>query len=218
MEHKIEEAIIDLAKTNLIDAKKDEENAQALIDDKIADELAESRNELAEIANKPTDAEIAIAKQNFDEAVTEFNNKTWELGTAEEAPKLATFLLKFISEDLVWIKNGFLGIVKLDEELRNTIKHRKEDEAISLGYHALVFLAYSINNFSGVGLKQAKKLAKFEKEYNMVFTTILEKQQESQDMIKEVQFKQDVWAAALQGFKLEREPAPTDEFESPVPE
>jgi len=211
MEKRINEAIEDLEKENLIDLMKEEEHINEVIADKIEKELSEARNELEVIANKPTDEDITIAKQIFDDSVVEFNSKIWEIGTVEEASSLGNFLLKFVNEDIVWIKNGFLGVVKLDEELRNTIKHRKDNEPLSLSYHALEFLAYSINNFSGVGLKQAKKLSKFDKEYNMIFAYVIAKQQEAHNMIKEVQFNQDVWAAALQGFKLEKEPVLTDE-------
>lgn len=188
--------------------------------------VAEAQEKLAEIAkdasiNKPTELEKLAAEKKFDEAAKEFNAKLFPIGTEEEATEVADFLLVFLDKFVYWTKNGWMGVLKLDEEIREFKKNYKEGP-YGLGYQALEFLFYALTNPGGSGLSSAKEIEKVAEMYGKLVEYTGKELETARAELKDIQFLQEEWNAMLQGFYLEREdgvaPEETESSEEPVRE
>lgn len=158
--------------------------------------------------NKPSKEEIEEARKEFEEESKKFSIKIWEIGLKEEVEEINLYINQFIKNRLFWTKNGWMGVLKLDEEIEEAYKVAKaSNDPLRIGYQALEFLYYSLSNPGGIGKEAA---IDFEAEYEMftkLFKYVEDTLNVAKDVLKEIQFLQDKWAAMAQGFYLEIEPA-----------
>jgi hypothetical protein len=54
-------------------------------------------------------------------------------------------LLSFIINRIFWTKNGWMGVIKLNEEIIETKKTLDSSKAFTLGYQALEFTFYALS-------------------------------------------------------------------------
>ena len=127
---------------------------------KEAQEKLEELKQTDSSINKPTEAEINAATAEFNETAAAFNGKKFEIGTSEQANKVYDFMIDFMENHVYWTKNGWMGVLKMHEELMEAKANRKEDEAFAIGYQALEFMFYALTNPGGSGLESAKAVEK----------------------------------------------------------
>ena len=163
--------------------------------------------------NKPTDEEVEEAQKKFQEASEEFGTKSWDIGEPESATEFTQYLSHFLRERVFWTQNGWMGVIKMQEELDDAEKFiaTNPESPLKLGYQALEFIFYSLQNPGGVGLESAKNFEGENELYAKVFDAVGSQIAEARKELKEIQFLQDQYAAMAQGFYLEVEPPPTDE-------
>ncbi len=156
--------------------------------------------------NKPSEEEIKQAKEEFDKGANDFSTKTWQIGAPEKSKEIIDYIKHFIEKRLFWTKNGWLGVVKLTEELNEAEKITNVTEGgLKLGYQAIEFLYYSLSNPAGIGLQTAKD---FEAEYELfadIFKAVETCLEDARKQLEEVQFLQEKWATMSQGYYIERE-------------
>ena len=159
---------------------------------------------------KPTDEEKKVAYEEFAKAVSDFNNKAFEIGTPEKMREVADYLLSFNEKRVFWTKQGWMGVIKLNEEIRAT-----RDKAVgipfTLGYQALEFTYFALTNVGGIGLTTALEMEKEALIYGEVTELVGAQLEAARNELKEIQFLQEKWAAYEQGFYYEREPVVSEE-------
>jgi len=172
--------------------------------------VEEAQHELAKLSldaslNKPTEEETLAAEKEFGNAQEAFKIKTYAVGEVEDFDKISNFILDYLENYVYWTKNGWMGVLKLHEEVTETRKNHKEGEAFTLGYEALEFTFYALTNPGGSGMSSAKAIEKVADVYIKVMELGGIELEKARAEIKELQWLQDKWNAMLQGFYLERE-------------
>ena len=69
--------------------------------------------------NKPSEEEIELVKKELDLTSEEFREKLYEIGKPDEFEKIYNFIHNFL-ENALWMKEAWMGILKLDEEIDET--------------------------------------------------------------------------------------------------
>jgi hypothetical protein len=171
------------------------------LDEKLAESIKNN-------PNKPSEEEIEEAKAKFEEASKEFSIKSWDIGEAEHAQAHIDYLNHFIANRLFWTKNGWMGVIKMKEELKDAEQFVKMNPGahLKLGYQALEFMFYSLQNPGGIGYQAAKDFEGENEIYAKIFDAIGQNIAKARQEIKDIQFLQDQYAAMVQGFYLEVEP------------
>jgi hypothetical protein len=160
--------------------------------------------------NKPTEEEIEEAKTKFQEASKDFSVKSWNIGEAADAQVLIDYLQHFVRNRLFWTKNGWMGVVKIMEELEDAQNFLKSNPGsrLKIGYQAMEFMFYSLQNPGGVGYQAAKDFESENEIYAKCFDAIGSNISSARTELKDIQFLQDQYAAMAQGFYLEVEEEP----------
>lgn len=165
--------------------------------------------------NKPSDEEIEHAAKKLSIAVEEFNQKTYGIGDPDKAKDIFKFFEEYINNFVFWTKNGWMGVIRLNEELIEQKKNHKKGEPVKLGYQALEFVNYMLNNPGGQGLKTAKAIEQIAELYVYVMETVSKNLEIARKELKDIQFLQDSYTAMSQGFYLEREDGVEKPMETP---
>ena len=156
--------------------------------------------------NRPSEKEVEVAKKEFDNATKNFNETLFKIGEPKEFEEIINFLLTFIEKYVYWTKNGWMGVIKLYEELIATKKkNRKTGTYFTLAYQALEFVFYVLSNPGGNGLESAKEIEKLADIYAKVYEYVGKQLEEARKILKKIQYAQDKYTAMQQGFYYERE-------------
>jgi len=154
--------------------------------------------------NKPSEEETKAAEKEFELAANTFNTKKFNIGTEEEFKEISEFILTFLDKFVYWTKNGWMGVLKLNEETEDFVKTYKSG-SYGLGYQALEFLFYVLTNPGGSGIESAREIEKYADIYGKLVEYAGKELELARAELKEIQYLQENWNAMLQGFYLERE-------------
>lgn len=161
----------------------------------------------------PTPEEVKEAEAAFKQTLEEWEKVTFELSPgAKVGQNFIDYIKEYMNSKMMWTQNAWMGAIKLEEELiaSEVVYHNgNKKKAPIIGYQALEFIIYILNNPGGVGLQSAKN---FETgaEQHVVVLEYLERQLESaHKSLDHIKFLQEKWAAYEQGYYYEKEP--TDE-------
>lgn len=158
-----------------------------------------------EVKNKPTEEETKVAIKDFEDTSKAFNDKKFEIGPVEEADLIAHFLINFLEKYVFWTKSGWMGVIKLYDEISETQLLLKKGTAFTLGYQALEFTYFALSNPGGIGRQSALDIEKIAENYAKVLDLCGKQLESAREMLKEIQWLQDVATAMQQGFYLEKE-------------
>ena len=172
--------------------------------------VEEAQKELEKLSkdtsiNKPTENEINLAVKEFNDKAAIFNAKKFDIGEADKADAIYDFLIEFMEKYVYWTKNGWMGVLKMHEELLESKKSKKEGDSFSIGYQALEFLFYALSNPGGTGLESAKAIEKLADIYIETMELAGKQLESARKELKDVQWLQDKVTAMQQGFYLEKE-------------
>lgn len=158
----------------------------------------------AENVKKPTQEEIEQYKTEFQEALKVFTEERWAISDKGNfaANDVGLFIEDFMKKFAFWSKNGWMGMIKMAEVLRQAMLAANEETPLQLDYQALEFCAYMMSNPGGIGLDMAIEFEKIADKFSKVGVTIGEKLEDAREKLKNVQYLQEKWAAAEQGFYL----------------
>ena len=171
--------------------------------------VAEAQEKLAEIAkdssiNKPTEAEIKQAEEVFNTAAKAFQDKVFDVGEEKDVASISNFLLEYLEKYVYWTKNGWMGVLKMYDEITE-FKKKYKSGPYTVGYQALEFLFYTLTNPGGTGIKSARGIEKHTEVYGNLVESSGKALEEAREELKEIQFLQETWNAMLQGFYLEKQ-------------
>lgn len=173
-------------------------------------ELNEKLNKIVKdgSTNKPSEEEIEIAKKDFEEASASFNSKKWDIGESDDAQEFIDYINHFIENRIFWTKNGWMGVIKMKEEMDAIQQELNGDlkPVLKLGYQPMEFLFYSFQNPGGIGFQTAKVFEEENDIYVKIFDELGKKIAKARDEIKMIQFLHDRYIAMMQGYYLEIEP------------
>jgi hypothetical protein len=183
-------------------------------------DIQEAQAKIAELnkdgsLNKPTEAEINEATKVFNEKAAEYNVKQWGIGPPEKALEIYDFMLDFMNKHVYWTKQGWMGVLKMHEELTAAKKVHKEGDSFVVGYQALEFMFYALTNPGGSGLKTAKAIEKVAELYAAIIEFAGKALEAARAELKNIQWLQDKVTAMQQGFYLEKEDGVLEEGEEP---
>lgn len=192
--------------------KKEESNFEVNETSKIGQNVSpEKENDASTgkegIQNKPSEEEISNAKQEFEDAVNDFNSGKWQVGTEEDAERLSSYLVHFVYNRIFWYKDGWQGVLKFRDEIDETREKIKNGElkVLELTWQALEFIFHSLSNPGGIGLESAQRMKDENDDFVFCMEKVGESLQKARDRMNEIQFLQDKWATMQQGFYLEKE-------------
>lgn len=170
---------------------------------------------------KPTPEEVLQYKEEFEKAVKDFQEKRWDVSEkgAFNSNDTALFIQDFMKRFALWSKTGWMGMIKMDEELKKATKLISEETCLSLDYQALEFCAYMLSNPGCVGLDGAFEFEKIADKFSKVGILMGQKVEEARAELKNVQYLQEKYAASEQGFYLaDLEPKVEEKEEVPIEE
>ena len=160
----------------------------------------------------PTDEEKEQYKKEFHDTAEAFAIKEFQVGSEENAENIVKYLEHYLTYRYTWTKNAWMGVVKMKEELDLAKTKVPEHKVFKLGYQALEFAFYAIENPSGTGFESALIFEKENVEFGIVHESLAEALKGAREELKNIQFLQDRWAASEQGFYFEREPEKEEEL------
>ena len=172
-------------------------------------------------ANKPSQEETEKAAKDFESKKIDFENRKFKVGADKDADEIYDFILDFLENHVFWTKNGWMGVLRMHEELTESKKTKKKNEAFSVGYQALEFMFFALSNPGGYGLASAKRVETVAEFYGNLIETTGKVLEDSRKELADIQFLGEQAAAMQQGFYIEREdgivqPGPEGEgFEPP---
>ena len=178
---------------------------------------AELAKAIKDNPNKPSQEEVDKAGAEVEAAAKAFPLTMWALGEPKDARLYCDYLNHYVRNRLFWTKNGWMGVVKLVEELQAAQNLLNGKNSLELGYQALEFIYYSLMNPGGIGLQSALDFEAEGEQFIPLMEIVGTKLNEARNELKRIQFLQDKYAAMQQGFYLEIEqPAAPEEL--PLPE
>jgi len=174
-------------------------------DDKTELTIVKDGKEEKKNMNKPSPEEVKQFKEEFDKAVEEFNNFKWKISENGQfaANDVGMFLQDFMQNWALWTKTGWMGMIKMDEEIKTALTKADENTGLELGYQALEFCAYMLSNPGKIGLESAYEFEKIADKYSKIGIVVGEKVEEARERLKKIDYMQQKWAAGEQGFYME---------------
>jgi len=166
---------------------------------------------------KPTAEQVEQYKLDFDNAIADFTESRFVVSEpgSFKANELAMWLTNFLKKYAMWSKTGWMGVIKMEEELRKCMSMDNE-KGLSFDYQTLEFCGYMLMNPGGVGYDSALEFEAMADEYSKIMMVVGEKVEEARAQLQGVQYLQEKWAAGEQGFflaDLEPKEQPKEECE-----
>ena len=158
-------------------------------------------------ANKPSEEEVQAAEKEFQEAIDDWNLRTWKIegdGTVEgtmSTSGIISYLQNFLQGRAAWVKDQWMGMIKMSEALAVA----ELSGIISFEYPALEFSYFMLTNPGGIGLESAKEFESEQEQYAYVMSLISEQLQAARERMEEIKFLQDKWSGMAQGFYYEKD-------------
>jgi hypothetical protein len=155
--------------------------------------------------NKPKPKEIKKAEKEFKLAKKEFEAKKFDIGAPKQADDIYNFVIEFMEKHVYWTKNGWMGVIRMHEELTKAKKEHKNKKCFRVGYQALEFLFYALTNPGGSGIESAREVEKVSNLYAEVIELTGKKLEESRLELKDINWLGDKAASMAQGYYIEKE-------------
>jgi len=169
------------------------------------------------LINKPTPEETVQYKLDYENAGKAFSESMWAISEPGVfgANDVGMFLLEYLDKYAFWQETQWIGVLKLNEVIRKQLALVDENTPLQLDYHGLEFCGYMLSRTGGIGLQAAVEFEKIADKYAKIGIVVGEQVENARTKVKEIQYLQEKWAAAEQGFHLaELEASIKDEQES----
>jgi hypothetical protein len=165
--------------------------------------VKDDKEEVKEV-KKPTPEEVEEYKNDFSNALKTFEASKWQISEAGQfgVNDVGIFLMNFMEKYAFWSKTEWMGLIKMEDEIKKAMTMSDPSIGIALNYQALEFCAYMLANPGGTGIKLAKEFETQADKYAKVGMVVGSQIEEARKRLKDLQYLQEKWAAAEQGFYL----------------
>jgi hypothetical protein len=166
--------------------------------------VVQDGEESKKIVNKPTEKETEQYKNEFQDALKAFDDKRWEISEPGKfgANDVGLYLLDFMQKYAHWSKTEWMGMIKMEDEIKKAMNVADVSTGLQFGYQALEFCAYMLTNTGGTGVALAKEFESQAEKYSKIGIVVGTKIEEARRELKNLQYLQERYAAACQGFFL----------------
>jgi len=160
----------------------------------------------------PSPEEIEEYKNAFSIALKAFDEKRWVISEQGifAANDVGLYLLDFLKKYAFWSKTEWMGIIKMEDEIKKGMGGADANTPLQFTYQALEFCAFMLANPGGTGIELAKEFEAQAEKYAKIGIVVGTKIEEARKELKELQYLQERWASAEQGFYYERELGPNE--------
>jgi len=155
--------------------------------------------------NKPSPEECEAAAKEFVDAKEAFENKLFDIGNPDIAVDMYDFVIDFMVNYVQWTKNGWMGVIRMHDEMVAAKINHKDGDAFHVTYQALEFLFFALSNPGGFGLKAAKTIEKVADFYINFYEMTGKVLEEARKEREDTEWLGQKAAAMQQGFYMERE-------------
>jgi len=192
--------------------EKPKAKLQVIKNEEFSEDKREISNEEETNRKKPSQEEIAQYKDDFEKALKEFMDMRFLISEPNQfsSNETALFLIDYLKKYALWTKTGWMGIIKMHEILNQELNKDNEKTGLCLDYQSLEFCGYMLMNPGATGYDKALEFEKIADKYSQIMIKVGQKIDEAREILKKVQYLQDKWSAAEQGYYL-AELEPKDE-------
>lgn len=194
---------VEINQTNNLDPNLTQEQASQ---EQIKQQLLELAKDPS--INKPSEDEVKQFGEEYEAAAVSFENSRWSIGIPEEGQMILDFIRHYSRERHMWKGNEWMGVIKMQEELDLVEKEfatKGGNEPANFEYKAVEFIFHMLQNPGGIGYQSALDFEGEIETYAKVFDIIGKTIAEGRAALQDLDFLQQKWQAAAQGFYLEKE-------------
>lgn len=150
----------------------------------------------------PTDEDIAKAKEEFETRMTALNEKKdYVIADKTNALRVAKFMKDF-NDNSKWDKRMFVGVLNFSSLMQDFIDNFDEENPVDLvlEYMPVQYIFIVFENYGGVGIESARKMAEIWDEYLPIYEKLHELVDEYNKEAKMCEELKDKWAMFEQGY------------------
>lgn len=169
-------------------------------DDELKNELETVTDKKEEEIKKPTLEDVEQYKADFSKAAQEFENHRWQISEPGKfgINDVGIYLLDFMNKYAFWSKTEWMGMIKMEDEIKKSMNISDDSLGIILSYQALEFCSYMLTNPGGTGIKLAKEFEAQADKYAKIGMVVGAQIEEARKRLKELQDLQEKWGRAAQ--------------------
>jgi hypothetical protein len=144
---------------------------------------------------KPTPEDVEKCKTDFSDALKDFENQRWQISEPGQfgINDVGLYLLDYMNKYAFWSKTEWMGMIKMEDEVRKAMAVSDPSVGIALNYQALEFCAYMLANPGGTGIKLAKEFEVQADKYAKIGMVVGAQIEEARKKLKELQTLQEKW-------------------------
>lgn len=209
-----------------------EKDIESMNEEEMMETLKNNRKDIIESFNEAfkdvavmkeeeaTDEFKEQAKNDYEQAVKDFQESTYEIYKGDRALEVAKFLYEWNKTSNNWQRQAWKGVIAFDEIMKKKVEELENDKtdgekSLILEYAPMMFIYGSMMAPSGLGLEAARAMEIFETDpdggedetSHITYTNILEWIGRKVDGLKAVQNKiqsmQERWTMAESGFMFD---------------
>lgn len=124
----------------------------------------------------PTDEDVAQAKADFEDATKALQGKKdYVIADKENALRVATFLKNFV-DNCFWTGRSFVGVLNFSALMKDFIDgfEKNGSPELVLEYGPMQFVYLIMENYGGIGINSANKMAEMWDEYLPIYEKLHE--------------------------------------------
>lgn len=151
----------------------------------------------------PSEEEVAQAKKDFeDRTIALRDKKDYLVADADNAVRVAKFMKNFI-ENGFWAQRYFVGVINFSEFIDKFIAEAEaEKKDLVMEYGPMQFAYLMFENYAGIGIEAAKKMAELWDEYVPIYDTLRGHVEWYNAEVKECEKLKQRWGMFAQGYYL----------------
>jgi hypothetical protein len=155
----------------------------------------ELKTNVKEDVKKPTQEEVDKYKDDFSAALKSFEDSRWQISEPGTfgINDVGLYLLDFINKYAFWTKTEWMGMIKMEDEIKKAMSVSDPSVGIALSYQALEFCAYMLANPGGTGINLAKEFEAQADKYSKVGMVVGSQIEIARNKLKDLQSLQEKW-------------------------
>lgn len=166
------------------------------------DDVKETKENTNETTEKPTLEDVEKYKNDFSNALKSFENQRWQISEPGKfgINDVGLYLMDFMKKYAFWSKTEWMGLIKMEDEIKKAMSVSDPSIGIALSYQALEFCSYMLTNPGGTGIKLAKEFEAQADKYAKIGMVVGSQIEDARKKLGELQELQEKWGRAEQLF------------------